>query len=68
MTPRHIFDAKGNWVAFVVGPDLFLRDGEWLGNLTAKNEILDRKGRLMGVLDKAGRLSLRAGVSVIEAA
>ncbi|HEY4485459.1 MAG TPA: hypothetical protein VI702_03925 [Nitrospiria bacterium] len=68
MTPRHIFDAQGRWVVFVVGPDVFLRDGEWLGNLSANNEIRDRKGRLMGALDRAGRVSLSGGISTIAAA
>ncbi len=28
---RHLFNSDGYWVAFLVGPDLFWRDGERLG-------------------------------------
>jgi len=63
MTPRHIYDAEGYWVAFVVGTEVFLRGGEWLGRLSGEsgagtNEIRDREGQLRGVLDERGGLSL----------
>ncbi|MBI3812782.1 MAG: hypothetical protein HY283_11380 [Nitrospirae bacterium] len=68
MTPRHIYDAEGFWVAFVVGTDVFLRGGEWLGRLSGEketgekeagtNEIRDRDGHLRGLMDERGRMSL----------
>ncbi len=58
MTPRHIYDAEGFWVAFVVGTEVFLRGGEWLGRLSGTKEIRDREGQLRGRLDERGGLSL----------
>jgi len=58
MTPRHIYDAEGYWVAFVVGTEVFLRGGEWLGQLSGTKVIRDRDGQLRGLLDEGGRLSL----------
>lgn len=63
MTPRHVYDAEGYWVAFVVGAEVFLRGGEWLGRLSGEkeagtNEIRDRDGQLRGLLDARGRMSL----------
>lgn len=63
MTPRHIYDAEGFWVAFVVGTEVFLRGGEWLGRLSGEkeagaNEIRDRDGHLRGLMDDNGRVSL----------
>ncbi len=58
MTPRHVYDLEGYWVAFVVGTEVFLRGGEWLGRLSSENEIRDRDGHLRGVIDERGRLSL----------
>lgn len=56
MAPRHICDAEGFWVAFVVGAEVFLRGGEWLGRLGENNAIFDHYGRVRGFLDDAGRL------------
>jgi hypothetical protein len=63
MTPRHVYDKEGYWVAFVVGTEVFLRGGEWLGRLSGErgagtNEIRDRDGHLRGLLDEHGGLSL----------
>ena len=58
MTPRHIYDAEGYWVAFVVGMEVFLRGGEWLGQLSGENEIRDRDGHLRGLLNARGQMSL----------
>ncbi len=63
MTPRHVYDAEGYWVAFVVGTEVFLRGGEWLGRLSGEkeageNEIRDRDGHLRGLLDARGWMSL----------
>jgi hypothetical protein len=60
MTPRHVYDLEGYWVAFVVGTEVFLRGGEWLGRLSGENEVRDRDGQLRGVIDERGRLSLDA--------
>ena len=56
MAPGHIYDAEGYWVAFVVGADLFLRGGEWLGRLAGNHEIRDQDGQLRGFMDDEGRL------------
>jgi len=58
MTPRHLYDEEGYWVAFVVGTEVFLRGGEWLGRLSGSNVIRDREGQLRGLMDEGGRLSL----------
>jgi hypothetical protein len=58
MTPRHIYDVERYWVAFVVGTEVFLRGGEWLGRLSGTNEIRDRDGQLRGLLDARGQMSL----------
>lgn len=52
MTPRHLYDAEGYWIAFVVGSDVFLRGGEWLGQLMEKSEIRDREEGLIGLVDE----------------
>lgn len=57
MTPKHIHDAEGFWVAFTVGPEVFLRGGEWLGRMTANNEIRDHDGHLRAIVDEEGRLT-----------
>jgi hypothetical protein len=31
MDTRHLYSADGQWIAFLVGDDLFWRDGERLG-------------------------------------
>ena len=56
MTPRHVYDAEGYWVAFVVGTEMFLRGGEWLGRLNGENAVRDRDGQLRGLMDERGRL------------
>jgi len=56
MDPRHIYDVDGYWVAFVVGTEVFLRGGEWLGRLSSKNEIRDHDGQLRGFMDDEDRL------------
>lgn len=58
MTPKHIYDSEGYWIAFVVGPEVFLRGGEWLGSLTGQNEIRDHDGNLRGLLDERDQLSV----------
>lgn len=58
MTPRHVYDEEGYWIAFVVGTEVFLRGGEWLGRLSGTNEIRDRVGHLRGLLDERGGLAL----------
>ncbi|MEW6324328.1 MAG: hypothetical protein AB1515_02970 [Nitrospirota bacterium] len=35
MGSRHLYSPEGHWVAFLVGEDLFWRDGERLGWLQA---------------------------------
>jgi hypothetical protein len=64
MTPRHIYDADGYWVAFVVGTEVFLRGGEWLGRLSGDYEIRDQDGQLRGILDDGGRLLMVESGSV----
>jgi hypothetical protein len=58
MDPSRVFDAEGYWIAFIVGKEVFLRGGEWLGRLTADNEIRDQNERLRGFLDTSGCLSI----------
>jgi hypothetical protein len=58
MIPRHVFDAEGYWIAFIVGKEVFLRGGEWLGRLSADDEIRDQNERLRGFLDSSGCLSI----------
>ncbi|MBI3596181.1 MAG: hypothetical protein HY203_03390 [Nitrospirae bacterium] len=64
MTPRHIYDAEGYWVAFVVGTEVFLRGGEWLGRLSDHHEIRDQDGQLQGFMDDDGRLLILESESV----
>jgi len=58
MIPRHVFDAEGYWIAFLVGKEVFLRGGEWLGRLSGEIEVRDQDDRLRAVLDGHGRLSI----------
>jgi len=39
---RHLFNSDGYWVAFLVGRDLFWRDGERLGWVEPPTPIDDR--------------------------
>jgi hypothetical protein len=64
MVPRHIYDADGYWVAFVVGTEVFLRGGEWLGRMAGDNEIRDQDGHLRGFMDDEGRLLMVESDSV----
>lgn len=52
MTPRHVYDPEGFWIAFVVDSEVFLREGDWLGRLVGEHEIRDKKGNLVGLLDE----------------
>jgi hypothetical protein len=62
MSPRHIYDADGYWVAFIVGNDVFDRAGERLGHLVDGQEIYGVKGDHLGTLTDEGRL-VPSGVS-----
>jgi hypothetical protein len=64
MAPRHIYDSDGYWVAFVVGTEVFLRGGEWLGRLSGDYEIRDQDGHLRGIMDDGGRLLMVESGSV----
>lgn len=52
MTPRHVYDVEGYWVAFVVDSEVFHREGDWLGRLVGEYEIRDKNGDLVGLLDE----------------
>lgn len=43
MDPKHIFDADGRWVCFIVGEDVFSKDGEYLGSLSEDGNSLQDK-------------------------
>jgi len=58
MIPGHVFDAEGYWIAFIVGKEVFLRGGEWLGRLGTDNDIRDHDGRLRGFLNTSGCLTI----------
>ena len=61
VTPRHIYNEDGHWVAFIVGTEVFRRGGEWLGQLCGRTEVRDHDGRLRGLLSHDGkRLSILA--------
>ena len=69
VTPRHIYNADGYWIAFIVGTEVFRRGGEWLGQLCGRTEVRDHDGRLRGLLSPDGsRLSIlekeKSGVTV----
>ncbi len=53
---RHLYSADGRWVAFLVGDDLFWRDGErlgWLQPCTADRRLSDHD-RAVGVAEPPG--------------
>lgn len=56
MSPRHIYNAEGYWVAFVVDGDVFDRSGDWLGHLVNGQEIYGVDGEHLGTLTEDGRL------------
>ncbi len=58
MSPRHIYDKEGYWIAFVVDGDVFDRSGDWLGHLVNGQEIYGVNGHYLGTLTEDGRLVL----------
>ena len=58
MSPRHIYDKEGYWIAFVVDGDVFDRSGDWLGHLVNDQEIYGVDGHYLGMLTEDGRLVL----------
>ena len=74
MESRHLYSPDGHWVAFLVGEDLFWRDGERLGWFQPFSRRLDggwsggivasRSGEQLGVIMENGIIELKAELSV----
>jgi hypothetical protein len=56
MSPRHIYNHEGFWVAFVVGDQVFSCGGDLMGHLVDNHEIYGRDGSRLGTLTQDGRL------------
>ncbi len=54
MNPKHIFDADGRWVCFIVGEDVFSKDGHWLGTVRQGRDIYGKDGEYLGSLSEDG--------------
>ena len=59
-SPTHCYDARGYWIAFIVGLEVFLREGEYLGRLDENRGVYDQEGRLRARLEGEDRISLVA--------
>ena len=74
MESRHLYSPDGHWVAFLVGEDLFWRDGERMGWFQPSSRRLDdgwsggivtsRSGEQLGVIMESGIIELKAELSV----
>jgi hypothetical protein len=56
MSPRHIYNRDGYWVAFIVGDDVFDRFGDPLGCLVNGQEIYGANGDHLGTLTHGGHV------------
>ena len=72
MESRHLYSPDGHWIAFLVGDDLFWRDGErlgwfqpfgpaagWRGGIVAS-----RNGEPIGIIMENGIIEFSAELSV----
>lgn len=58
MDSRHLYSHEGHWIAFLVGEDLFWRDGERLGWLQRGGVVRSRGGELIGRVTDRGIIEL----------
>jgi hypothetical protein len=75
MESRHLFSADGHWVAFLVGEDLFWRDGQRLGWFQPSGGrpgagwsggiVTSRDGGQIGLITEHGVIELSAALSVV---
>ena len=57
MAVRHLFDSRGNWIAFRKGKYVYDSDGHWIGWLPWKDDVVvDRDGAYLGTIVKKKRL------------
>ena len=54
MSPRHIYNSEGRWVAFVVDGDVFSRSGDLIARVVNRCEIYGLDGSLLGTLAEDG--------------
>ena len=71
MESRHLYSSDGHWVAFLVGGDLFWRDGERLGWFQPSSQavgwsggmVTSRNGEPIGVILENGLIEFSAALS-----
>jgi hypothetical protein len=56
MLSKHLYNADGRWIAFIVGTDVFNRFGTLIGRFINNREIQNMDGRIMGFLSEDGHL------------
>ena len=57
MLAQHLFNSRGNWIAFRVGRFVYNTGGQWVGWLPwDDNDVVDRSGNYLGTIFKGGRL------------
>jgi glycosyltransferase involved in cell wall biosynthesis len=50
MSLRYVFNTSGDYVAFVVGDNIFDPDSDWLGFIRNGNEVYGTDGEFVGYL------------------
>jgi hypothetical protein len=56
MSPRHIYNSEGFWVAFIVGDQVFDPTGNLVGRLVGNRDVLAKDGSRLGTIGHDGRL------------
>jgi 4-fold beta flower protein len=56
MSPRHIYNTEGFWVAFIVEDQVFDCTGDLIGRLVDGHELFTTEGSRLGTIGHDGRL------------
>jgi hypothetical protein len=67
MDPKHIFNADGRWVCFVVREDVFSKDGHWPGTVRQGRGIYGKDGEYLDSQSNDGNRLSEETVSLLQA-
>ena len=54
MSPRHIYDSEGRWVAFIVDGDMFDCSGDLIARIVNRRDVYSLNGSLLGTIKEDG--------------
>jgi hypothetical protein len=66
MAPIPIYSSRGDAEAFLVYPNLFNRNGEWIGWVTAKREVYSVLGYYVGYVTQDPRILRKRATSTLK--